>query len=97
MRIEKKDRAKALMGLYNRTMIVAPMAMVTGVYTVGSMTLDEAENVIRDRKGDLYFDYLFGRLLKVDLRTEEVDFRLYDRDNGEGAGELAVLEELTKP
>lgn len=34
---------------------------------------------------DLYFDYVLGRVLKVDLSGDSFDPRLYDRDNGEGA------------
>lgn len=36
-------------------------------------------------KADLYFDYLFGRPLKIDLTNDEVDPWGYDRDNGDGA------------
>jgi len=37
-----------------------------------------------------YFDYLYGRVLKVDLSKDEFDERLYDRDCGEGAAQRAV-------
>jgi hypothetical protein len=40
--------------------------------------------------GDLQFDYLDGYIMKVDLSGEEVDSRLYDRDNGTGALQKAV-------
>ena len=36
------------------------------------------------------FDYLHGRVLKVDLSGDEFDERLYDRDCGEGAAQRAV-------
>jgi hypothetical protein len=42
--------------------------------------------------GRLYFDYLFGRPLKVDLSGDEVDAWGYDRDNG-GDGSLARIVE----
>lgn len=46
------------------------------------------------------FDYLEGRVLKVDLRTDELAEWLYDRDNGQGAA-ARIIEELedrlTKP
>lgn len=38
-----------------------------------------------------YFDYVKGRVLKVDLSGDEVETWLYDRDNGEGAAEKALL------
>ena len=37
-----------------------------------------------------YFDYLHGRVLKVELSGDEFDERLYDRDCGEGAAQRAV-------
>ena len=36
------------------------------------------------------FDYLHGRVLKVDLSGDEFDERLYDRDCGAGAAQRAV-------
>jgi hypothetical protein len=42
----------------------------------------------------LYFDYLYGRLLKVDLSADQVRADLYDRDNG-GPGTFArIVEKL---
>lgn len=40
--------------------------------------------------GSLYFDYLHGRPLKVDIAGDEVDAWGYDRDNG-GPGTLAAI------
>lgn len=38
-----------------------------------------------------YFDYLNGRVMKVEIVIgQALDFRLYDRDNGPGAGARAV-------
>ena len=37
-----------------------------------------------------YFDYLQGRVMKVRIQGDELDPRLYDRDNGEGAAEQAI-------
>jgi hypothetical protein len=46
----------------------------------------------------LYFDYLCGRPLKVDIGGDTLDPRLYDRDAGEGAAArvIAKLREVTK-
>ena len=60
----------------------------------GPLSLEEAESLIKQSS---YFDYLYGRVLKVDLKGDEVALWLYDRDNGQGAGELAILEAFTKP
>lgn len=35
-------------------------------------------------------DYVRGRVIKVDFSTDELFLGLYDRDNGEGAGERAL-------
>jgi hypothetical protein len=37
-----------------------------------------------------YIDYFQGRVIKMDLRGDAIDPRLYDRDNGAGAAERAV-------
>ena len=37
-----------------------------------------------------YIDYFQGRVIKMDLRGDTIDPRLYDRDNGAGAAERAV-------
>jgi hypothetical protein len=43
-----------------------------------------------DTRGTRYFDYLQGRVMKVSLEGDELDARLYDRDNGEGAAAEAI-------
>ena len=55
-----------------------------------AMTLSEAQAVVEERGDDLYFDYLNGRVLKVDLKGDRFDPRLYDRDNGTGAAQRAI-------
>ena len=42
-----------------------------------------------------YVDYFFGRVIKCELGNKLLDFRLYDRDCGQGAGENAVLRHFT--
>jgi hypothetical protein len=37
-----------------------------------------------------HVDYLRGRIIKVDFTSHELDPRLYDRDNGDGAAERAL-------
>ena len=51
------------------------------------MTITEAADLL---ERDTYFDYLKGRVMKVDLSGNELDPYLYDRDNGEGAAERVV-------
>ncbi len=42
-----------------------------------------------------YFDYVHGRVMKVDLKGDTFCTALYDRDNGQGAAQ-AALAGLTK-
>ena len=55
------------------------------------MTADTA----RERFGECseYFDYVDGRVMKVDLSGDELHTGLYNRDNGIGAAE-AVIDTL---
>jgi len=39
-----------------------------------------------------YFDYFGGRAIKTDFSTEEINFRLYNRDAGPNAGEELANE-----
>lgn len=53
------------------------------------MTTGAAEDAIAAQP-KMYFDYLKGRVMKVDISGDELRVGLYDRDNGEGAAEAAV-------
>jgi hypothetical protein len=44
-----------------------------------------------------YFDYLHGRVMKLDFSRFPLDLRLYDRDNGSGAGLRALNEASLSP
>ena len=47
----------------------------------------------RENSSRIYFDYLYGRCLKVDIGGDEMKADLFDRDHGQGA--LAgVIESL---
>lgn len=53
------------------------------------MQIDTAKALLKD--GKTYFDYILGRVLKIDLSSNiEFDERLYDRDNGTGAAAKAI-------
>lgn len=41
-------------------------------------------------KGQTYFDYLQGRVMKIDVSEDEMDSFGYDRDNGQGAASKVV-------
>ena len=52
------------------------------------MTEEEAEELLRM---GAYFDYLKGRVMKVDLSNDDCfEEWLYDRDNGNGAAQRAI-------
>lgn len=53
------------------------------------MSLSDAEQELIDHCGTR-FDYLHGKVMKVDVGGETLDPRLYDRDNGEGAALRAL-------
>lgn len=56
----------------------------------GAEPMSEADAEIVIKEQGLYFDYLRGRVMKVDISGDVLEPRLYDRDNGEGAAERAL-------
>ena len=82
--ISKKDKGAVLAALYNNS---RPQGMGFLHYDPKPMTTAEAE-VLLARCAD--FDYLKGRVMKVDLEGDAFDPRLYDRDLGQGAAARAV-------
>lgn len=84
------DKAAVLAALYNE-------ARVQGMGFLqakpGDMTVEQARELIarfpeHDRR--IAFDYLYGRVMKIDIGEDDVNPRLYDRDNGEGACSDAI-------
>ncbi len=51
------------------------------------VNLEEARILL---KKQTYFDYLAGRVMKVEIDGDTLDTYLYDRDNGQGAGERII-------
>lgn len=86
--ISKLDKADVLAALYNNS---RPLGMGVFHYTPASMTREEAQCYL---KNHTYFDYLKGRVMKVDLSGNTLEPRLYDRDNGRGAAKAAIAELL---
>lgn len=86
--ISKLSKAEVLRRLYNRS---GPQGMGIVHYKPEPMTLEQAQ-VIVDKVPSLYFDYVQGRVMKVDLSGDQLNPRLYDRDNGEGAAAAALDE-----
>lgn len=83
--IKGLNKAEVLSTLYNNS---RPQGLGFMHFEAKDMTVAEAEEIL---KQTLHFDYLKGRVMKVDLSSDEsFEEWLYDRDNGEGAAERAV-------
>lgn len=78
------DKAEVLAALYNAS---RPQGLGFIQYNPELMTADEARELLSQRT---YFDYLKGRVMKVDLSGDELDPWGYDRDNGRGAAQEAI-------
>lgn len=92
MNISEFDKAVVLAALYNRAQTQG-MGMLQ--FDPKAMTVEEARRLLDS--GKTYFDYLKGRVMKIDLSRDDLDTRLYDRDNGPGAAEEAIFEAVTRP
>ncbi len=82
--IKDLNRADVLAALYNAS---KPQGMGFMQYEPKPMQREEAEELLKRGK---YFDYLKGRVMKVDLSDNEFDPWGYDRDNGPGAAKAAL-------
>lgn len=82
--IKGLNKGDVLSALYNAS---RPQGMGFLHYSDTPMQREEAEQLLEQ---DDYFDYLKGRVMKVKIRGEELDERLFDRDNGHGAAEQAI-------
>lgn len=85
MDITGMNKAKVLVALYNRAQ---PQGMGFLHFTPETMTEEKAQSLLD--AGHTYFDYLEGRVMKVDLSKDILRTDLYNRDNGEGAAEAAI-------
>jgi hypothetical protein len=81
------DKADVLAALYN----ASKQQGMGFVHARGasSMTVEEAQQELDNRR-EPCFDYLHGRVMKVDLSDNHLDEWGYDRDNGQGAAERAI-------
>ena len=77
------NKADVLAALYNAS---RPQGMGFLQFDKAEMTRPEAEVLLAKTK---YFDYLHGRVMKITIE-DELDPRLYDRDNGQGAVQRVI-------
>ncbi len=82
--ISKMDKAEILTKLYNNS---HPLGMGILHYNPAPMKIEEARDIL---KNQTYFDYLNGRIMKIDLSGDKLRTDLYNRDNGINAAELAL-------
>ncbi|MBO5477301.1 MAG: hypothetical protein J6A15_06070 [Clostridia bacterium] len=82
--ISKKKKSEVLAALYNKS---HPQGMGFLHYDPKPMTVEEAEQLL---KTETYFDYLKGRVMKINLEGDVLDTWGYDRDNGEGAAKKVI-------
>ena len=81
------DKAAILAALYNASKQQGMGFLQSRGST--SMTVEDAQKEI-DAGYGAYFDYLHGRVMKVEISKGEIDPWLYDRDNGDGAAARAL-------
>lgn len=86
--IKGLNKAEVLKALYDHSHVQG-MGFMQAV-PKGTVTVEHCQMLL-DTTGYPYFDYLYGRVIKVDLSGDEFDERLYDRDCGPGAAERAIV------
>lgn len=86
--IKGLDKAELLQALHAAS---RPLGM-GWLHEKGDLTIEEARQMIAAAGKYLYFDYVTGRVMKVDLSGDTMSGRMYDRDNGEGACAAVVAK-----
>ena len=89
MNIQGLDKGAILAALYNAS---KPQGLGALFASSETMTAQQAHALL-DANGTR-FDYLRGRVMKVDVGPDDLWLGLYDRDNGDGAGERAIRAAL---
>ena len=85
------DKADVLAALYNNS---RPQGLGFLQFNPAPMTTEEAR---AELAAGTYFDYLHGRVMKIDLAADDFfEERLYDRDLGEGAARRVINELRSK-
>jgi len=86
--ISNCDKAEILAALYNASRQQGMGLM----HSRGRepMTKEQAAEEITNAGVRSYFDYLHGRVMKIDLSGDVMRTFLYDRDNGEGSAAMAI-------
>ncbi len=85
MDIKGLNKAEVLAALYNNA---KPQGMGFLQFTPEDIDANKAQQLLNT--GMTYFDYVGGRVMKINLKHDEVSTWGYDRDNGEGAAENPI-------
>ena len=95
IQIGNLSKASILASLYNAS---SPIGVGFVGAINGPVTMDDvsARDYINQRGGNLKFDYVYGRPIKVDLTGDSFDPRLYDRRNGGVGIARRIVEKLRK-
>ncbi len=94
------DKAELFAALYNHAQ---PLGMGRLQYDPTPLTKESAQKLMEAgddssrmfpgfAKKGLYFDYVKGRPLKINLEGDEMETSLYNRDQGDGAAEKIVAK-----
>ena len=84
--IKDLDKAVVLSKLYNASKTLG-LGFLQEV--AEPMTIPEAREILKD---NTQFDYLYGKVMKIDLTHDSFDPWLYDKDNGEGKADRIIQE-----
>lgn len=84
MDIKNYDKAEILAALYNASQ---PLGLGILHYEPQDMTVEEARGLLDKTT---WFDYLKGRVMKIDLSKDELYTGGYNRDNGKDAAENII-------
>lgn len=79
------NKAAVLAALYNNSKVLG-MGILHA--TGKPMLIEEAQEIIDE--GIFSFDYLHGKVMKVDIEGDEFSSWGYDRDNGENTAETVI-------
>ncbi len=82
--ISNKDKAEVLASLYNCS---HPHGLGYKEFTPEPLSIKEAKELLNSQT---VFDYLKGRVIKINLSNSVINTYLYNRVNGEGAAERAI-------
>ena len=84
--ISNKDKAEVLASLYNNS---HPQGLGFREFRPEPMTVEEAREILKEKA---IFDYLYGRVMKINLENDLVCTSWYNKVNGEGAAEKAISQ-----